>query len=91
MGKFRSGEVKIHGKAVDLHRAQGDQGRHGLCDRDRKSLGLVLIDTIRLQHPTGEPARHRQSRRRRQPARGEIGNDFRKRMNIRSSSIERKP
>ena len=55
---------------------------------DRKSLGLVLIDTIRRNIPLANLAgianRGVVDNRRE----GEIGNDFRKRMNIRSSSIE---
>jgi putative multiple sugar transport system ATP-binding protein len=55
---------------------------------DRKSLGLVLIDTIRRNIPLanlpGIAARGVVNNQRE----GDIGNEFRKRMNIRSSSIE---
>ncbi|AGT10340.1 multiple monosaccharide ABC transporter ATP-binding protein [Paracoccus aminophilus] len=89
VGKFRAGEVTIHGKAADLSTVpRAIQAGLAYVTEDRKSLGLVLIDTIRRNIPLANLAgvatkgvvdRHRE---------GEIGRDFRKRMNIRSSSIE---
>lgn len=89
MGRFRSGEVTISGKKVDLSTVPKaiDAGLAYVTE-DRKSLGLVLIETIRRNIPLANLSgvakatvidRHREA---------EIARDYRKRMNIRSSSIE---
>lgn len=89
MGKYRSGQVSIGGQLADLSTVpKAIKAGLAYVTEDRKSLGLVLIDSIRRNIPLanlpgvarrGIVDHHRE---------GQIGSDFRKRMNIRSSSIE---
>jgi putative multiple sugar transport system ATP-binding protein len=89
MGKFRSGEAKIHGKSVDLSTVpKAIKAGMAYVTEDRKSLGLVLIDTIRRNIPLANLPGIARSGVVDSQREGEIGNEFRKRMNIRSSSIE---
>ncbi|MFC3527613.1 multiple monosaccharide ABC transporter ATP-binding protein [Paracoccus mangrovi] len=89
MGKFRSGEVRIHGTPVDLSTVpKAIKAGLAYVTEDRKSLGLVLIDTIRRNIPLANLPGIATSGIVDGRREGEIGNDFRKRMNIRSSSIE---
>ncbi len=89
MGKFRSGEVTIHGERRDLSTVpKAIEAGLAYVTEDRKSLGLVLIDTIRRNIPLAnlDGIAKRSVIDRHQE--GDIGRDFRKRLNIRSSSIE---
>ncbi|TWI33274.1 multiple monosaccharide ABC transporter ATP-binding protein [Paracoccus sulfuroxidans] len=89
VGKLRSGEVTINGSKVDVSTVpKAIKGGLAYVTEDRKSLGLVLIDTIRrnipLAHLGGIAAKGVVDSQRE----AEIARDFRKRLNIRSSSIE---
>lgn len=89
MGDWKSGEVRIHGKAVDVSTVpKAIKAGLAYVTEDRKSLGLVLDDTIRRNiplanlpgvAPRGVIDRHKES---------EIARDYRKSINIRSSSID---
>lgn len=89
LGKLKSGEVKINGQPADVSTVQ-KAIKAGLAyvTEDRKSLGLVLDETIRRNIPLanlpgissrGVVNSHRE---------GEVARDYRRRINIRSSSIE---
>ena len=89
VGKLRSGEVTINGSKVDVSTVpKAIKAGLAYVTEDRKSLGLVLIDTIRrnipLAHLGGIAAKGVVDSQRE----AEIARDFRKRLNIRSSSIE---
>lgn len=89
VGKMRSGEVTINGSKVDVSTVpKAIKAGLAYVTEDRKSLGLVLIDTIRrnipLAHLGGIAAKGVVDSQRE----AEIARDFRKRLNIRSSSIE---
>ncbi|SMG31978.1 multiple monosaccharide ABC transporter ATP-binding protein [Paracoccus sp. J56] len=91
MGEFRSGSVALHGKPVDLSTVPAAI-RAGLAyvTEDRKSLGLVLEDTIRRNIPLANlPGISRQGVVDRQRE-GAVARDFRQRINIRSPSVEQR-
>ncbi|MBY0137831.1 multiple monosaccharide ABC transporter ATP-binding protein [Paracoccus yeei] len=89
MGDWKSGSVSIHGKPVDLSTVpKAIKAGLAYVTEDRKSLGLVLIDTIRRNiplanlrgvAPKGVIDRHKE---------GQVARDYRKQINIRSSSID---
>ena len=89
MGDWKTGTVKIHGKDVDLSTVpKAIKAGLAYVTEDRKSLGLVLIDTIRRNiplanlpgvAPKGVIDRHKE---------GSVARDYRKAINIRSSSID---
>ena len=89
VGKLRSGEVTIKGNRVDVSTVpKAIKAGLAYVTEDRKSLGLVLIDTIRRNIPLanlGGIARGGVVDSQREAG---IASDFRKRLNIRSSSIE---
>lgn len=89
VGKLRSGEVTIKGQKVDVSTVpKAIKAGLAYVTEDRKSLGLVLIDTIRRNIPLahlGGIAKGGVVDSQREAG---IASDFRKRLNIRSSSIE---
>ena len=88
-GDWKGGEVSIHGRPADLSTVpRAIAAGLAYVTEDRKSLGLVLDDSIRRNIPLanlpgvsrrGVVDRHRE---------GEVARDFRRRINIRSASIE---
>ncbi|SFX44215.1 multiple monosaccharide ABC transporter ATP-binding protein [Paracoccus versutus] len=89
MGEWKSGAVTLHGKPADLSTVPRAI-RAGLAyvTEDRKSLGLVLDDTIRRNIPlanlAGISVRGVVDRQRE----GAVARDYRSRINIRSPSVE---
>lgn len=89
MGEFRSGSVRIHGKEVDVSTVpKAVKAGLAYVTEDRKSLGLVLIDTIKRNiplanlpgiAPKGVIDRNKE---------GQVARDYRKQINIRSSSVD---
>ncbi|WP_196260829.1 multiple monosaccharide ABC transporter ATP-binding protein [Pelagibacterium limicola] len=90
-GEKISGEVLKSGMPVDVSTVQKAIG-NGICyaTEDRKSLGLVLIDTIRRNIPLANlkgVAKGIVIDRRKER---EVGESYRRRMAIKSSSIDQK-
>jgi len=89
IGDFRKGSATIRGKEVDLATVpKAIKAGLAYVTEDRKSLGLVLEDTIRRNIPLanlkgistrGVIDRHRE---------GQVARDYRKQINIRSSSVD---
>ncbi|MDS9466717.1 sugar ABC transporter ATP-binding protein [Paracoccus sp. MBLB3053] len=89
VGDFRKGSVKIHGKDVDVSTvSKAIKAGLAYVTEDRKSLGLVLDDSIRRNIPLANLAgvsrrgvidRHKE---------GQIAQDYRKAINIRAPSID---
>jgi putative multiple sugar transport system ATP-binding protein len=89
MGEFRKGSVRIHGKEVDVSTVpKAIKAGLAYVTEDRKSLGLVLIDTIKRNiplanlpgiAPKGVIDREKE---------GKVARDYRKQINIRSSSVD---
>jgi len=91
MGDWKSGSVSIHGKPVDLSTVpRAIKAGLAYVTEDRKSLGLVLEDTIRRNIPlanlAGISTRGVVDRARE----GAVARDYRSRINIRSPSVEQK-
>ncbi|CAM3178126.1 multiple monosaccharide ABC transporter ATP-binding protein [Paracoccus aminovorans] len=91
MGDWKSGSVRIHGREVELTTVpRAIAAGLAYVTEDRKSLGLVLEDTIRRNIPlanlAGISTRGVVDRQRE----GAVARDYRKRINIRSPSVEQK-
>ncbi|MTH65293.1 multiple monosaccharide ABC transporter ATP-binding protein [Paracoccus shanxieyensis] len=89
MGDWKSGEVTIHGKPADLSTVpKAIKAGLAYVTEDRKSLGLVLDDTIRRNIPLANlPGVAPKGVIDRQKE-GAVARDYRKQINIRSSSID---
>ncbi|SMO71112.1 multiple monosaccharide ABC transporter ATP-binding protein [Paracoccus laeviglucosivorans] len=89
MGDWKSGEVTIHGKPADLSTVpKAIAAGLAYVTEDRKSLGLVLDDTIRRNIPLANlPGVAPKGVIDRQKE-GQVARDYRKQINIRSSSID---
>ncbi len=91
MGEWKSGRVTVHGKPADLSTVpRAIKAGLAYVTEDRKSLGLILDDTIRRNIPlanlAGVSNRGVVDRQRE----GAVARDYRNRINIRSPSVEQR-
>ena len=89
MGEWKSGSVAIHGKPVDLSTVpRAIKAGLAYVTEDRKSLGLVLIDTIRRNIPLANLPGVAPGGVIDRQKEGEVARDYRRQINIRSSSVD---
>ena len=89
MGDWKSGNVRIHGREVDLSTVpKAIKAGLAYVTEDRKSLGLVLIDTIRRNIPLANLRGVAPNGVIDRDKEGQVARDYRKQINIRSSSID---
>lgn len=89
MGDWKSGTVQIHGKQVDLSTVpRAIKAGLAYVTEDRKSLGLVLIESIKRNIPLANLAGVSNRGVVDQQKEGQVARDYRKQINIRSSSVD---